>query len=270
MRTQLTTIVLSGALLLAGTASSTSAAILNENFTPAAGWTKNNGDALGGDAFLATSYDLNQSGQADPFWYGAPALPAPVANQNLLVLGNVSVKKDLGQTLTAGWTMDVHVLSNNFSRAQEMALVDSSGNGYGVMWNTAGAPALYGLVSIVKVTAWTDNSYVNYSPLAESLGNHDVTGYDVTNTALGAVTLDSTFRGFAELTLSRQPDGTLTLWEDGKQLLTTSDTSYTDFSRVVLGGNTFAFYDSLSVAVPEPTLGLLGLASFWILRRRCR
>ncbi len=272
--------MVSGVLLLAVAAGSASAAILSDNFSyadqtaaSAAGWTKNDGTALDGSTFLTTSYDVNQDGQADPYWYGSsPTLPAPVAGQNSLVLWNATAAKNLGQTLTTPWTMDVQVLSNNFSRAQEMALVDSNGNGYGVLWNTAAASNLYGYLSLVKVVGWTTNSFSNQASdvsLGTTLGNHDVTGFDVTDSTQGAVTLGSTFRGFADVALSWQPDGALTLTEDGQKLLGATDTSYTSFSRVVLGGNTFAYYHDVTVAVPEPaSLSLLGLLGIFGLSRR--
>lgn len=203
---------------------------------------------------------------------------------NFMSLGNGVVYRDIGTTVTEDWTLNVSILTNQYSRSAYALLLDSTGtSGYGLLWNgtNINQNSGNGLVSIRKLnnasyTSWeTFNTAVNAGLLGSALNPRGtggtatgmITGYPLLaapSTDQNAATYDTdNWQGFVDYSLTWvAATGQLTLYANGVQISQVIDTANTSFSRVYLRGNSNALFDDVSVeAIPEPTVtALVGLA----------
>ncbi|MGE9269421.1 MAG: hypothetical protein ACQKBU_01345 [Verrucomicrobiales bacterium] len=189
--------------------------------------------------------------------------PTP-ASGNFMSLGNGVAYRDLGQTVTQDWTLSAKVLFSSYQRGLRVVLLDAAGEkGYGFAWASQ-APDQYSGNGSIKITKFDDSGYTDWSSFngftdyGTTGSDHAVTGYDVLATSGGsqddATYNTSSWDDMATVTLSwESSSGLLTLSVDGEEMATHTDTEFSSFSSIYLKGNTYAYFDDISVtAIPEP------------------
>jgi hypothetical protein len=204
--------------------------------------------------------------------------PAP-ASGAFMSLANGARYRSLGGTLTGDWSLDVKMLHNSYTRYQSIFLLNEAGTeGYGLAWSGTNVDQNggRGLVQIVKFSDFSYSDYNSFSGGTTIGGSANsgqpVTGYTVTGTPGGSAQNSATFdtsswADFLDLRLEwKATTRELTLYSEGVQVRQTTDTDFSEFSRVYVRGNTTTYFDSIVVTtVPEPGVlafvipGLLGV-----------
>ena len=134
-----------------------------------------------------------------------------------------------------------------------------------------------------QIVKFNNSSYIDWGTFGGGTligsavnSNHPVTGYAVTAASTNvqdSATYSSTWSDFMNVTLERtEATGQLRLLVNGSQVTQTTDTSFNQFSRIYVRGNTTSYFDEIVFSsVPEPSsigFGMLGL--LFLFRRKAR
>ncbi len=146
------------------------------------------------------------------------------ADQPFMMLGNATFYQELDKTITSDWQLSFEMIHTSAQRLGWIGLLDDSGqSGYVVSWASGGSTGDSGTVYIRKVD------------LASELSSWYETG---TSLASGSSGHSNTTLPFAQFDLTWEAStGTLTVWVDGSQVATATDTDFAGFSRIYVRGN---------------------------------
>lgn len=243
----------------------------------AAGWT----DGGPGAPAFDNSYYL--TGAGSNFISTDPAhQPTPLTNQTLTRLNNAVIFKDLGVTLTEGWTLTANVAIAGYSRAMQIGLGDAAtGAGYSLQWNAGGPTqhAGHGFFALVAQDDWTvsNPTEINNPGSINLVGSASLTtkaafptGYALPNPVFFGegdppvnkvnYTPQDAFLGYTEIKLIWSPETNILEAHvnndqipDEETLVTSFDytgfplTPYTSFSHLYISGGTNSFVDFIKV-----------------------
>ena len=172
--------------------------------------------------------------------------------------------RELGTTITEDFTLTFKMIHSNYSRLNMVGLLNSDGTqGYAVGWSTGLDSNFNGngfvLIKKMDITAPWDNFLTTGTTISSSYANteHPATGYAINGT--DPVTYDTTFAGLAEIKLTWDASsGLLTIYVNGVQKLTATDTDFGSFSRVYIRGNVYGVVDDISLStMSDPALPIL-------------
>lgn len=228
-----------------------------------------------GTGGLATVFETPIDGATDP---------TPASGESMR-LGNGVVSRSLDQAVTEDWTVEMKMLVSDHQRGVSFWLLNSAGTrGYGFNWDTSnpdqpGSSQGAGYLSIRKFdnAAHADwGSFGGGIDLVTVSGVHPIAGYAVTVATdnQGTSSFDTgAWLDFMDVKLTWEKDtGTLTLYANGSQVAQTTDQDFDSFDALYLRGNSFGYYDEITVSiVPEPAaLGLSTLGAVALLGGRHR
>lgn len=200
---------------------------------------------------------------------GTPTLvtdnsPSPIYSSSYVrFTSGTVINANLNATLTTDFSvsLSVNVPDAEAGRILWVALVDDSGQGYGFSWYSLTKDDGHGTVYI--------NKYTDLSPAYNASDSGRLANASINYTDT-----------FTPATLSwSAATSTLKLSIGGTVVLNFADTTFSNFSKIYIGGNNHVTFDSLSVTgslsnIPEPStsaifivLLALGFAS-WRYRRK--
>lgn len=172
--------------------------------------------------------------------------------------------REIGATITEDFTLVFKMVQSNFSRLNEVGLLNAAGTqGYIVGWNSASATSYNGngFIQIRKIdlaSTW-DNFSTTGSVISSANVNadHPVMGYVVTST--NPLAYDNEFAGLAEFKLTWDAStGLLTVYVNGVEKLTAIDTDFASFSRVYIRGNTYGVVDDIKLYImADPAMPII-------------
>ncbi len=174
----------------------------------------------------------------------SPALSS--ANSSLtsapyLALNNGVARAEIGTTVTGNWTLRFKASHSTWQRALCASVLNAEGTtGYGVLWDSSTSSQANGegYVSIRKFS-------LSGEPGWGDTGTQLTTPTDSGHGALSAP--------MAVIELSRDAaSSTLYLRVNGMPIAQATDTSFSNFSRVYLRGNTTSYFDDVTLLCDTP------------------
>ncbi len=159
---------------------------------------------------------------------------------------------ELGTTVTEDFTLRFKMIQSNFSRYNMVGLLNADGTqGYAVGWSTASATSYNGngYVQIKKIdlTSSWDSFFTTGTTISSNMDTgHPATGYAVTGT--DPVTYDNTFAGLAQIDMTWDAStGLITVYVNGQEKLSVTDTDFASFSRIYVRGNEYSLVDDIKL-----------------------
>ncbi len=192
--------------------------------------------------------------------------PAPLAGQSdspvsgkFMELDNQVVYRELSANTAGDWSLSAKLLHNTYGRRLIVFLLNETGTqGYGMLWDSAQVSSSGG-EGFYRIRKFDNSSYTDWTTFGNGISipgdwpsSHPITGYAVTSAPSSdqdTATYDTaSWADFVSLRLEwTAATGTLTLFENNVQVGQVVDTSFTNFKRIYLSGNTAGFFDDIEL-----------------------
>lgn len=207
-------------------------------------------------------------------WMSSDAAVRPATQEgfSLMRLANAAVYRQLPQTVRGDWSLTITTAMNAYSRSENIGVTDDAGNGYSLRWNGT-LPTQNqgrGVLSINKLTGWAAGTFSNGTIMGSTVVSlqfptaHELpAGYVDANPVPYRDPLlpdeEAAFTGFSTLVLTwSATTGQLSLLQYGDEdfvlLATRTDTQFSSFSRVYIGGGSSSYFDNVTFeSLPEPS-----------------
>ncbi|WP_269523055.1 hypothetical protein [Coraliomargarita parva] len=164
---------------------------------------------------------------------------------NVVILNNRFIYRDFGKTLTDSFSVNIDIQHNTSAPRQQWVLVCSE-------------PDMNGKVEGYSFTWSSSDDRVFISRYSGDFSDYVASdrrgpgGKDLASALTGLNSLEANpmrVDQFETLTFAWDKSGALTLSaKSAGELLHTSDTSYSSFSRIYISGNANGYFDNLSVS----------------------
>lgn len=235
----------------------------------ASGWGVNSLVLFQGGGSIFNRYSFADTTYGSNFINSNPAMqPPPQNGQTVVAFNNASQARNLGVTLTEDFTLTAWVAINGYQRRLQIGLGTVSGalgdapfddgRGYSVQWNGA-SPGQFGgngWFQVYKQPSWSA-----FSPQVNPLFASNTQGFTPpTRYALPAAgatdplqySPSDTFLGYSEikLTWSNATD-TLEVYQDGNLVSSATDSTYSSFNYLFVGGGTRSYFDRIKLETTQ-------------------
>ncbi len=203
----------------------------------------------------------NGSSQTQTFYGPSPlsALNDTPASGSFLSLANQVVYRELNTQIAGDWSLSAKMLVSTYQRTLGIYLLDETGSeGYGIVWDGKSVNQLGGNGEY-QIKKFDNSTHVNWSSFGNGItlgdripGTHPVTGYPViatpSNDVNAATYNTAAWADFVSLRLEwSMIDGVLSLYENDVLVGQRTDTSFSNFQRVYLRGNSWGFIDDVEL-----------------------
>jgi len=179
-----------------------------------------------------------------------PALtaePSP-STSSFFTLSNAVITGVVDHTFINDFEIEVNAIHTSYSKGLWIGMFNAAGTqGYAMLWDSALATqySSQGHVSIRKYSVASLGSLV-FNSANTILGSSTGSGHNSGNTTSAAITPP-----FARLKLTwNNATDTLNLYVNGVLKRTVTDSSFSSFSRICIGGGTGSKFDNLAVRLP--------------------